>query len=88
LLFKKTTKKLDDKINNISNATEEQIEQAKKKTATIDAVVGHPKTAGVDLSSFSMGVPVKPIYEALGKASRKYLAFPYRISESSLVVTT
>jgi type I restriction enzyme R subunit len=31
---------------------------------------------------------VKPIYEALGKASRKYLAFPYRISESSLVVTT
>jgi type I site-specific restriction endonuclease len=35
-----------------------------------------------------MGVPVKPIYEALGKASRKYLAFPYRISESSLVVTT
>jgi type I restriction enzyme R subunit len=39
-------------------------------------------------STFSMGVPVKPIYEALGKASRKYLAFPYRISESSLVVTT
>ena len=37
-----TAKKLDDEINDISDATEEQIEKAKKKTATIDAVVGHP----------------------------------------------
>lgn len=37
-----TAKKLDEEINEISDATEEQIEKAKKKTATIDAVVGHP----------------------------------------------
>lgn len=37
-----TSKKLDDEINDIADATEEQIEKAKKKTATIDAVVGHP----------------------------------------------
>lgn len=37
-----TAKKLDDEINDISDATEEQLEKAKKKTATIDAVVGHP----------------------------------------------
>jgi type I restriction enzyme R subunit len=41
-LNEQTTKKLDKEISNISDATEEQIEQAKKKTATIDAVVGHP----------------------------------------------
>jgi type I restriction enzyme R subunit len=39
-LDEQTTKKLDKEISNISDATEEQIEQAKKKTATIDAVVG------------------------------------------------
>ena len=38
----KTVKKLDDEINEISDATEEQIEKAKKNTATIDAVVGQP----------------------------------------------
>jgi type I restriction enzyme R subunit len=37
-----TSKKLDEEINDISDATEEQLEKAKKKTATIDAVVGHP----------------------------------------------
>ncbi len=37
-----TSKKLDDEIYDIADATEEQIEKAKKKTATIDAVVGHP----------------------------------------------
>ena len=41
-LDKKTAKKLDDEINDISNVTEKQLEKAKKKTATIDAVVGHP----------------------------------------------
>ena len=41
-LDEQTAKKLDDEINDISDATEEQIEKAKKKTATIDAVVGHP----------------------------------------------
>jgi hypothetical protein len=28
--------------NNIADTTEEQLEKAKKKTATIDAIVGHP----------------------------------------------
>ena len=42
-LNEKTTLKLDEEINNIADATEEQIETAKKKTATIDAVVGHPE---------------------------------------------
>ena len=37
-----TSKKLDEEINDISDATEDQLEKAKKKTATIDAVVGHP----------------------------------------------
>lgn len=37
-----TAKKLDEEINEISDATEEQLEKAKKKTTTIDAVVGHP----------------------------------------------
>ncbi len=41
-LDESTSKKLDEEINDISDATEEQIEKAKKKTATIDAVVGHP----------------------------------------------
>lgn len=41
-LDEKTSKQLDDEINDIEGATEEQIEKAKKKTATIDAVVGHP----------------------------------------------
>jgi len=37
-----TAKKLDNEINAISDATEEQLEKAKKKTTTIDAIVGHP----------------------------------------------
>ncbi|MEE9408007.1 MAG: type I restriction endonuclease subunit R [Polaribacter sp.] len=41
-LDEQTAKKLDDEINDISDATEDQIEKAKKKTATIDSVVGHP----------------------------------------------
>ncbi|MBF6598501.1 MAG: type I restriction endonuclease subunit R [Fermentimonas sp.] len=38
----RTTKALDDEINEIADATEEQIERAKKRTTTIDSVVGHP----------------------------------------------
>jgi type I restriction enzyme R subunit len=45
-LDEQTAQKLDDEINNISDATEDQIEKAKKKTATIDAVVGHPERVG------------------------------------------
>ncbi|VVH52204.1 Type I restriction-modification system, restriction subunit R (EC [uncultured Gammaproteobacteria bacterium] len=41
-LEKKTEKDFDDEINNIADTTEEQLEKAKKKTATIDAIVGHP----------------------------------------------
>lgn len=41
-LDEKKAKELDDEINNIEGATEEQIEKAKKKTTTIDAVVGEP----------------------------------------------
>lgn len=41
-LDEKTAKALDDEINDIGDATEEQLEKAKKKTATIDSVVGHP----------------------------------------------
>ncbi|MDB0614865.1 DEAD/DEAH box helicase [Tenacibaculum dicentrarchi] len=41
-LDEETSKKLDDEVNNISDATEEQIEKAKQKTATINSVVGHP----------------------------------------------
>jgi type I restriction enzyme R subunit len=37
-----TAKTIDEEINAISNATEEQLEKAKKRTTTIDAVVGHP----------------------------------------------
>ncbi|WP_370408996.1 type I restriction endonuclease subunit R [Tenacibaculum dicentrarchi] len=42
-LDEETSKKLDNEVNNISDATEEQIEKAKQKTATINAVVGHPE---------------------------------------------
>jgi hypothetical protein len=35
-----------------------------------------PNTAGVLTSSFSIGVPVKPMKEALGRPSRRYLAKP------------
>lgn len=37
-----TAKNIDEEINAISDATEEQLEKAKKRTTTIDAVVGHP----------------------------------------------
>ncbi|MBD0725537.1 DEAD/DEAH box helicase [Flavobacterium sp. L1I52] len=37
-----TAADIDEEINAISDATEEQLEKAKKKMATIDAVVGHP----------------------------------------------
>lgn len=37
-----TAVSIDEEINAISEATEEQLEKAKKKMATIDAVVGHP----------------------------------------------
>lgn len=37
-----TVATIDAEINAISEATEEQLEKAKKKMATIDAVVGHP----------------------------------------------
>lgn len=36
-----TAVSIDEEINAISDATEEQLEKAKKKLATIDAVVGH-----------------------------------------------
>lgn len=39
-LDEKTKEKLDDEINDIAGATEAQLEKAKKKTATIDAVIG------------------------------------------------
>ena len=42
-LDEKTAATIDAEINEISDATEEQLEKAKKKTATIDAVVGHPE---------------------------------------------
>jgi type I restriction enzyme R subunit len=37
-----TTATIDAEINAIADATEEQLEKAKQKVATIDAVVGHP----------------------------------------------
>lgn len=37
-----TAVSIDEEINAISDATEEQLEKAKKKMATIDAIVGHP----------------------------------------------
>jgi type I restriction enzyme R subunit len=42
-LDEKTAKRLDEEIKEISDATEAQIEKAKKRTATIDSVVGHPE---------------------------------------------
>ncbi|MBU2018669.1 MAG: type I restriction endonuclease subunit R [Bacteroidetes bacterium] len=39
----RTTKNIDAEIDAISNTSEDQLEKAKKKTATIDAVVGHPE---------------------------------------------
>jgi hypothetical protein len=42
----------------------------------------------VDLSSFSIGVPVKPIKEAFGRASLRYFAFQYFISEFQLSFST
>lgn len=36
-----TGKSIDEEINAISDATEEQLEKAKKRTTTIDAIVGH-----------------------------------------------
>ncbi|MEI8271462.1 MAG: type I restriction endonuclease subunit R, partial [Paludibacter sp.] len=36
-----TAKTIDEEINAISNATEEQLEKAKKRTTTIDAIVGN-----------------------------------------------
>lgn len=36
-----TGKTIDEEINAISDATEEQLEKAKKRTTTIDAIVGH-----------------------------------------------
>lgn len=41
-LDEKKAQELDDEINAIEGATEEQIEKAKKKTTTIDAVIGEP----------------------------------------------
>ncbi|WP_299601085.1 type I restriction endonuclease subunit R [uncultured Aquimarina sp.] len=41
-LDEQKAKELDDEINAIEGATEEQIEKAKKKTVTIDSVVGDP----------------------------------------------
>jgi len=38
----KKAKELDDEINAIEGATEEQLEKAKKKTTTIDAIIGEP----------------------------------------------
>ncbi|UHO39893.1 type I restriction endonuclease subunit R [Chryseobacterium capnotolerans] len=38
-----TAATIDEEINAISDATEEQLEKAKKKLATINAVVGHPE---------------------------------------------
>lgn len=39
----KTATTIDNEIEEIAGATEDQLEKAKKKTATIDAVVGHPE---------------------------------------------
>jgi type I restriction enzyme R subunit len=38
-----TTATIDEEINAISDATEEQLEKAKQKVASIDAIVGHPE---------------------------------------------
>ena len=39
----RSAQELDDEIQNIKDATEDQIERAKKRTTTIDAIVGHPQ---------------------------------------------
>lgn len=41
-LNKTVGSEIDDLVDAISNATEEQLEKAKKKTATINSIVGHP----------------------------------------------
>lgn len=41
-LHKEAADEIDDLVEAISNTNEEQLEKAKKKTATINAVVGHP----------------------------------------------
>ncbi len=51
-LEKKVGEDIDTLVNEISGATEEQIEKAKKKNATINAIVGHPdrlKDVGKDV---------------------------------------
>lgn len=40
-LDEKTASAIDEEINAITDVTEEQLEKAKKKTTTIDAIVGH-----------------------------------------------
>ena len=42
-LGNRTAQELDDEILSIKDATEEQLEKAKKRTTTIDAIVGHPQ---------------------------------------------
>ncbi|WP_417619835.1 type I restriction endonuclease subunit R [Oceanihabitans sediminis] len=42
-LDENTAATIDEEINEIADATEEQLESAKKKTATIDAIIGHPE---------------------------------------------
>jgi len=37
------------------------------------------------LSDFSIGVPVNPINEAFGRASRRYFAYPYVINALSFL---
>ena len=39
---KEVSDNIDSEINAISGATEEQLEKAKKKTAVVEAIVGHP----------------------------------------------
>jgi len=39
---KEVSDNIDNEINAISGATEEQLEKAKKKTAVVEAIVGHP----------------------------------------------
>ena len=48
----KATKEIDDLVEEISDASEDQIEKSKKKNATINAIVGHPdrlKDVALDL---------------------------------------
>jgi hypothetical protein len=46
------------------------------RTADVVNVDVSPNTAGVFTSSFSIGVPVKPMKDAFGRPSRRYLAKP------------